>query len=365
MTIKERITDGYRFLRDSRVELRLRLLAFCQAMIVMAFLIGTLSMALLGQSFRSIIPNIILFIFGAAGIYLSYVRKKYEAAVIVTIVGCANITLPIMFFMAGGNNSGMPVWFIFAIVLECMMANGRFRIFATAFTTIEYVLCMAEAYYYPELVTPFSDSEAAFWDLLQSLVVVSVGICILIGVHLNAYENQRRRLELQSKRLAEITRKDELTGLLNRHAYYEDIAALEKVGYRDDMVLVAMDVNGLKVANDQFGHSAGDRLLRTSAEVMRNAFSAYGEIYRTGGDEFMAILFCDPEAFVSLGDRLEHAISVSEEVDNGKVSIAKGIVAFSGYSDYSFTALERRADELMYRDKDEYYRREGIDRRKI
>lgn len=51
-----------------------------------------------------------------------------------------------------------------------------------------------------------------------------------------------------------------------------------------------MDLNGLKAANDNIGHEAGDELIIGASKCMDNAFSGLGRTYRVGGDEFAVLL---------------------------------------------------------------------------
>ena len=57
---------------------------------------------------------------------------------------------------------------------------------------------------------------------------------------------------------------DEMTRLFNRRCYDEDIQLFREKGMDEDFVLLSVDVNGLKVANDTKGHAAGDELIKGS-----------------------------------------------------------------------------------------------------
>lgn len=61
--------------------------------------------------------------------------------------------------------------------------------------------------------------------------------------------------------LLEVSYTDELTRLYNRRAYEEDLIAHEKEGIADNMMYVAMNLNGLKIGNDTLGHAAGDEFV--------------------------------------------------------------------------------------------------------
>ncbi len=85
--------------------------------------------------------------------------------------------------------------------------------------------------------------------------------------------------------LTQTYKRDTLTGLLNRRCFYLEINHLLK----DPMILLSMDLNNLKLYNDTQGHAAGDKALITVTEVMGDIFFKHAKLYRTGGDEFMAI----------------------------------------------------------------------------
>ncbi len=96
---------------------------------------------------------------------------------------------------------------------------------------------------------------------------------------------ERKRME---KALVEQTRRDPLTGLLNHAAIVEELRELLTNGSDNATHTVAMvDVDGLKAANDTYGHQLGDAVLTTVAEALSRDGVIAG---RYGGDEFVAIL---------------------------------------------------------------------------
>ncbi len=91
--------------------------------------------------------------------------------------------------------------------------------------------------------------------------------------------------QLQLERLS---RTDELTGLANRRAFFDDLArALERCVRRGDGgALLYIDLDNFKPINDHFGHQAGDRILRALGQALRHGTRGYDLIARLGGDEF-------------------------------------------------------------------------------
>ena len=82
---------------------------------------------------------------------------------------------------------------------------------------------------------------------------------------------------------------DQLTGLYNRRFYETELKRLD-TERNLPLSLIMGDVNGLKLANDAFGHSLGDRLLQKAAQIMSSQCQADDIIARIGGDEFVILL---------------------------------------------------------------------------
>lgn len=156
---------------------------------------------------------------------------------------------------------------------------------------------------------------------------------------------------------------DNLTGLYNRRAY-EDICDVMREKGMSDIIYVALDINGLKAVNDSVGHNGGDELIVGAVSVMKEAFAGYGDIYRTGGDEFVALLKCSEE---QVKEAIEKMDSMAKEWSGRLVSelaIAKGYVVCNEHKDMSLDEIEDMADHLMYENKTEYYNNTGKKRRR-
>lgn len=156
---------------------------------------------------------------------------------------------------------------------------------------------------------------------------------------------------------------DELTSLFNRYAYENEINKLPETSEDDSLVLVAMDINGLKQVNDTYGHAAGDELINGAADCMKRCFTPYGKIFRTGGDEFFAIIHASQvQLDTLLRDFEESAISWHGKMVNS-LSISYGCVTRKDVREGNIREMITLADERMYKSKAEYYRKKGIDRR--
>ncbi|MFM7260722.1 MAG: GGDEF domain-containing protein, partial [bacterium] len=89
---------------------------------------------------------------------------------------------------------------------------------------------------------------------------------------------------------------DQLTGALNRRAFDQMVPAIldEARARRRDVSLMYFDIDDFKRYNDNFGHVAGDEVLRESIHVLRESIRTGDLVFRMGGDEFV-LLFCDPK----------------------------------------------------------------------
>jgi len=165
----------------------------------------------------------------------------------------------------------------------------------------------------------------------------------------------------REEHLIRISMTDELTRVFNRRCYDEDIEAIHAAGIRGDLALVSVDVNGLKPVNDNLGHAAGDELIKGAATCLLTAVGPYGKVYRTGGDEFGAILYgadC-PQILREIREKTAawHGFMVD------KISVSAGYASHADHPEATVEELEKMADRNMYEDKQRYYRETGIERR--
>ena len=150
------------------------------------------------------------------------------------------------------------------------------------------------------------------------------------------------------------TKKDPLTGLLNRQAYKADVC----MNPEEITALVSIDMNGLKLLNDSFGHMAGDEALVTLALCFNKALRDRQFAYRIGGDEFAIICRkTSKEELFELIKRIED--NVAETEYNCSIGYS--------YSEDGKKTIEdmlNESDVMMYAEKDRYYKESGKDRRR-
>jgi diguanylate cyclase (GGDEF)-like protein len=152
------------------------------------------------------------------------------------------------------------------------------------------------------------------------------------------------------EQLRQMSIKDSLTGLYNRSFFEAEIARLER-GRQFPVSLVMLDLDYLKLENDQQGHEAGDKLLKRTAQVLNATFRVDDIITRIGGDEFVVILPGTDAATAEVTmQRLSRVIDEHNAQQNERpLSLSAGCST----ADKAMTLVEtfKKADAAMYMDK--------------
>lgn len=150
----------------------------------------------------------------------------------------------------------------------------------------------------------------------------------------------------------------------NKNCYDYDLSNTIKTRMTNEsLTYVLADINGLKKVNDSYGHLEGDALIRECAASLMNQMSHAFRVYRIGGDEFAVIYFDTPADVVEKEIKDVHR-SCDEKNRRHPFTMSMAM----GYGELGQGELVedviRRADQMMYADKNDYYRRNGLDRRK-
>lgn len=159
-----------------------------------------------------------------------------------------------------------------------------------------------------------------------------------------------KRIETEQE-MAYMSLHDRLTGLYNRVYFEEEI---QRLNYSRlyPISIISADIDGLKLINDTMGHSTGDDLLRSFAEILKANMRSSDVVSRFGGDEFAAILVStDRPTAERVIERIRKAVARYNESRSGPfLSFSMG-VATSNNGESSLLDCLKLADDLMYRDK--------------
>ena len=163
----------------------------------------------------------------------------------------------------------------------------------------------------------------------------------------------RHALELGAMKA--IAERDALTGLANRRAFDTQLlsewARWER--YQRPFSLLLFDIDHFKRINDEFGHDAGDEVLRTVADALNRALRGKDFAARYGGEEFAVLLSeAGPRVGTEVAERIRAHIEAMNAIVGGKhipVTISGGVASASDY--LSAGDMIRAADRLLYKAK--------------
>lgn len=175
--------------------------------------------------------------------------------------------------------------------------------------------------------------------VVSNVVVRVLGLSIVIGIIGLARKSCEREWRL--------ARTDQLTGALNRQAFFEVVRNDDCSGGWS--ALIFADLDGLKRMNDAQGHDRGDRCLRTFSEVVRKTIRKNDIFARMGGDEFAIFMkLKDQESGLAVARRLHQAVNLrAGECCDNSLQCSFGVLLLPTGST-SIDAELKAVDELMY-----------------
>lgn len=173
-------------------------------------------------------------------------------------------------------------------------------------------------------------------------------------------------MKKEKEQLLRLSRYDELSRLLNRHAYDAKLKELKEINAKK-LTVIVLDVNSLKATNDQLGHHAGDELICGAADCIRECFGEVGTCYRMGGDEFIILIDNEIENLDGIISNFRSITSKWKGTLVDSLSLSIGYAGYTEIPDFTLDNLNeliKLADKRMYEDKALYYKNMGIERRR-
>lgn len=210
----------------------------------------------------------------------------------------------------------------------------------TLITSLAMGLTFLSATMLPLIARCLLAGDTQCWILgLACLAYYAIFIQMACRLHHTVIDNIHLKIENE-----ELSLKDALTGLWNRRQLYLLIEQLQSSAERsgEGFSLILMDLDHFKEYNDSHGHNAGDELLISVAEVIREASREEDLPVRYGGEEFLLVL---PRAGLQqaaqVAERIRHAL----EQKTG-CSLSAGLTVYGRRE--SFDKLVARADQALY-----------------
>lgn len=164
----------------------------------------------------------------------------------------------------------------------------------------------------------------------------------------------RRGLEYED--LFERASNDALTGLSNRRVFEERIDSMidSAKRYKHPLSMISMDLDRFKEINDNLGHQAGDEVLKSVAQVLKNAVRSTDLLIRMGGDEFLLILDkTDLKSARVLAERLCLAVDDLNIWANDEIKLGISIGLSQLKQEEALKTWLERTDDILYHAKAE------------
>lgn len=214
-----------------------------------------------------------------------------------------------------------------------------------------------------------NDEIGDIYDAIQSMqknIVDYINDLIEIRKEKEIAENDIRKKDKQIGILSKDAYRDALTNVGSKIAYTKKLEELN--GTIDDpeteFAVVMVDVNFLKMINDKYGHASGDEYLKGCCKVICQIYK-HSPVYRTGGDEFVAILTGEDyanrhERIKVLRDSFDSSYHNTDAEPYLRYSAASGMAEYTPGDDKAEKVFER-ADRQMYEEKAKFKKSLGID----
>lgn len=280
----------------------------------------------------NLVSFILTFILAITGTAFKFVDGHYEIGALYDVV----TIIPVLTLL-----------YLTGYVIRCSKKVGGHDVFSVA----GYIFFM--------IAGALIEAEYSIGTTYVAVAIADIFIFVMLQNGVIAQE-KRNVLEWMEK-----SKTDELTGFYNRHAYEADLKQLEQEQLADNFVYVSADVNSLKLINDSLGHNAGDELIVGAAECMKTCFGSYGKLYRTGGDEFIALIYTDEDQLVRIKKDIDELTQSWSKKIGHSLTISCGYVTRKEAQKMSIKQMAILADKRMYEAKEEYYKKSRIERRNI
>lgn len=184
--------------------------------------------------------------------------------------------------------------------------------------------------------------------------------------HVLEIVNNQTVLKKANAKLQDLYIRDYMTGLYNRRGFYNELNSMVKKkadeGCSCYVSVISVDMDGLKVINDTYGHAEGDLAIKAVAESLVKCWEKDVVCSRFGGDEFIVSAVCesDPDSYSSeIISRINSCLDEYNQTSDKpyKIRCSFGVYSEKAGENFAVDLLIKAADNLMYIQKAEHHER--------
>ena len=311
-------------------------------------------LSLLAGSILMTIVNAVVFLFLVTFVISLVNKERYMTVYFIMILGI--IIFTIFCNLVIGWESGYSVQFFSAIsgsfYFTFVIKSEKRKSLSLTFC-VTLLLSYILSYILSQMLAPIAPLSPTWTRVFFIMnVVISFSIIIMLS-YMFVWEllNKQKILTMQNEQLDELAHKDPLTHLLNRRSMNEKMTLrmeqLKLTGKR--FTLVIGDIDDFKKVNDNYGHEAGDIVLITVSDIIRQNVGGGGIVSRWGGEEILMILNESLESATEVTDRIRKRIDeniVNHEGNQIHVSMTFGVA--ESIPGYKIEHLIQQADNRLY-----------------
>ncbi|WP_290747270.1 GGDEF domain-containing protein [Fibrobacter sp. UBA4309] len=283
---------------------------------------------------------------------LVHVTSRISLGFFILIVFLSCVSSPLLFFLCGGIKSAMPYFLLSGPFLCGFITNRRAKVAGVIFTLFMGVLVFVVAWVKPEwVVEPASDSIVIL-DIMLNYVLFGAALFGICSYAVNAYMAEKSQKDKLMKKLEELSRQDDLTGLYNRRyfiQYLEDVVWYN----RESFYIVMFDIDGFNQINETYGKVFGDSVICAVGRLVRTSLNEdVGErAIRFSGETFACVLRGDSEiSAYTRADQIREKVSNLQwqEYPMLHVTVSGGFISCGVGNSFDRRAISRVVDNLLY-----------------
>jgi len=285
-----------------------------------------------------------------------YFIPAYIALMLLTL-----ILYPALWFFSGGSFGSIPYFIVFQSgLIAVLLGKTKYQPMLIIHLLIIGVLLYID-YTFPQLIVAYASPLSRYLDLGFSLTLISFLTFFMISRIMKEYNSKISELEklhgeLQDthEKLKVISITDEMTGVFNRrhvmNRLREEIATESE---NNRVAVVMFDIDHFKKINDSYGHGAGDDVIRTVSQTLKENIGTGDVLGRIGGEEFLILL---PGA--SLANAEQKADDLRRIISDLKWTYSDLTVTISGgvhckTSTESMDDILEKVDQCLYKAKND------------
>jgi signal transduction histidine kinase len=157
----------------------------------------------IGAGLANLLLSLLAMLLATLILWFSLASGKYQLCYMIAIIGIFFGLFTALFFSAGGYHSGMPSFFIFAVLFTVFMLEGKKMVVMTVLELTFYTALCIFSYYNPDKVNFFDTEEKFLSDILMGFLAVSAALGVTMSLHLRLYKQRQTEMEAARKQVEE------------------------------------------------------------------------------------------------------------------------------------------------------------------